>query len=192
VIDLQNVRINTAGAYVSVHGRYPFAIGATLYQGRIPVFRLGGHREEGETGWRCAQREVYEETGLRLKPLKPRTTYSLVEGIQAETDLQETLWNGSADQGIIPLLVISYPIQGERLLSLMYLAEAEEFPTPSPEVPGLLLLDEEKIHWLCQAPRTLAQYLDGGGKALLAGQFDHSLILEPFIQLRLFSNILRR
>jgi hypothetical protein len=73
----------------------------------------------------------------------------------------------------------------------MYLAQAEEIPTPSAEVKGLLLLEEAEIHRLCQIPMTLKQYLNSGGQAILRDKFDINLVLEPFAQLRLLSRILR-
>lgn len=54
--ELQLARINTAGAYVCIDGLYPFAIGIRPHNGQIPIVRLGGHREEHETGWQCAVR----------------------------------------------------------------------------------------------------------------------------------------
>jgi len=189
VIDLHHARVNTAGAYVSIHGLYPFAIGAVLHHGHIPIFRLGGHREADETGWQCAIREVYEETGLRIRFVTPHATYWADTDLRAP-ELQEIQWDDAADQDNIPLLVVSYRREGKTLLSLMYQAEADELPVPSAEVQGLLLLDKENIHWLCQEPRTLEQYLSRGGKAIITGDFDRGLFLEPFIQLRLFSRIL--
>ena len=189
MIDIQNAMVNTAGAYVSIDGLYPFHLGITPWQGRIPVVRLGGHREGDETGWQCAAREVHEETGLRIRPLVPRATY-WADGDLPAPELQEIGWDRPGDEGNLPLLVVSYLREGRKLLSLMYLAEAGELPVPSSEVQGLLLPDREKIHWLCQEPRTLEQYLGRGGKAIMTGSFECSLVLEPFIQLRLFARIL--
>lgn len=187
-MDIQNARINTAGAYVSIHGLYLFAIGSLPYQGRIPVFRLGGHRQEHETGWQCAVREVYEEANLQIRPLVPPTTF-LSDGDHIETELEEIRWQHETDQEHTPFLVVAYRREGQILLSLMYLALADGFPTPSSEIKGLLLLGKESVFRLCQESLTLEQYLDGGGKAILNGDFDKSLILEPFAQLRLLSRI---
>jgi hypothetical protein len=49
VFDIQEARINTAGAYVCIDGLYPFVMGWRPKDGRIAVIRLGGHREEGES-----------------------------------------------------------------------------------------------------------------------------------------------
>ncbi len=187
--DLRHARINTAGAYVCVQGLYPFALGSRPNQGRIPVIRLGGHREQGETGWQCAQREVLEEAGLSIQPLAPPATY-YADFDQADAGLQKAQWERVDEQEAIPYLVVGYCRDGQSWLSLMYLAHAVQLPTPCSEIHGLLLLDREAIHWLCAAPRTLEGYLARGGQAILSGEFDRSLVLEPFIQLRLLSKIL--
>ena len=189
VFDIQGARINTAGAYVPIDGLYPFIIGWRPNNGRVPVIRLGGHREEGESGWECAKREVHEEASLKIRPVRPRRTY-LVDWDHGEAELKEMCWEGETDQEPIPLLVVTYRREGRTSLSLMYLAQADELPAPACEVKGLLLLDKDDVHRLCREALTLEQYLSGGGKAILNGEFDHKLILEPFIQLRLLSRIL--
>ncbi len=72
----------------------------------------------------------------------------------------------------------------------MYLAEAHTLPTPAHEAKGILLLNRADIQRLCREPLTLDQYIHAGGVALLKDAFDTSLYLEPFIQLRLFAQIL--
>lgn len=191
MIDIRKARINTAGAYICFDGLFPFALGTQLYNGRIPVFRLGGHREENETGWQCAVREVFEETSLQINPLTPSTTYLLPDGYHTDEELEKIRWQHETNTENIPMLVVAYRRQGKILLSLMYLAQTNGFPKPSSEIKGLLLLKREDIHRLCQRPITLEQYLRNGGKALLPYEFDRSLILEPFTQLRLLSRILK-
>ena len=189
MIDLQHARINTAGAYVCIDGYYVFAIGIKLHNGHIPIVRLGGHREGHETGWQCAVREVYEEANLPIQPQLSQTTY--LSDWDHKEELQEIQWQQKIEQEPVPILVITYCREESVHLSLMYLAHAEGFPIPSSEVKGLLLLKEEEIHRLCHKPMTLEQYLHGGGKAILHAEFDGSLFLEPFVQLRLLSRILR-
>jgi hypothetical protein len=46
MLDIQDASIRTAGAYLCINGLYVFAIGNQLHNGSIPVFRLGGHRED--------------------------------------------------------------------------------------------------------------------------------------------------
>jgi len=190
VLDLQNARVDTAGAYISIDGYYLFAIGIKPHNGHIPIVRLGGHREGNETGWRCAVREVYEETNLQIQPLLPLTTY-VSNWDHMEAELQEIEWGTKIEQEPTPILIVTYHSQDTVHLSLMYLAQADGFPTPSSEVKGLLLLEEDEIHRLCQEPMTLEQHLRRGGKAILNAEFDQTLVLEPFAQLRLLSRILR-
>jgi len=186
-IDLHHARINTAGTYLRFNGDYVFTIGIKPYHGRIPIVRIGGHREGTETGWQCALRETAEETGLSVELLKPPATY-WADGDLPEPFLQPIDW--PAGQETPPLLVVVYRREGETLLSLMYLTQADQMPVPSTEVKGLLRLNSKEIQWLCQTPMTLAQFLAAGGRASLGAEFDRSLFMEPFIQLRLLAKIL--
>lgn len=188
--EIRNARINTAGAYVCLRGFYLFAIGINPHHGNIPVVRLGGHREEQETGWQCAAREVYEEANLHIQPLPPQRTYLSV-GDHLNTELQKIEWQNKTGQEPVPCLVVSHRRERDIILSLMYLAHTEEMPTPSSEVKGLLFLTREEIHRLCRGPQTLEQFLDSGGFAIMNAAFDKTLVLEPFLQLRLLSRILR-
>jgi ADP-ribose pyrophosphatase YjhB (NUDIX family) len=184
-----SARVHTAGAYVLSGGLHLFVLGAELHQGHIPVYRLGGHRLAHETAWQCAAREVFEEARLQITPLAPPVTYH-ADGDQADPQLAEIPWEGDAEQEHTPLLVVSACREGETRLSVMYLAQANGLPVPSSEVKGLLLLDEGQIHRLCRQTLTLGQYLDSGGKAILNGDFDRTLALEPFLQLRLLDKML--
>jgi NUDIX domain len=189
MIGLHKARINTAGAYLCIQGLYPFAIGTQLHHGRIPIFRLGGHREGSETGWQCAAREINEETGLNISPMLPPATYLLTDGDHLEAGLEIIPWQHETEPEPVPMLVVAYHRQEETLLSLMFLAQTEGVIALSSEVKGLLLLTREWVYRLCQEPTTLERYLHEGGQALLGNVFDQSLILEPFTQLRLLSRI---
>ena len=189
-MDLQHIRINTAGAYVTLNGLYLFALGIRPHNGNIPVVRLGGHREGHETGWQCAIREVYEEANLHIRPLLPPATYML-NWEQLEAEPQEIRWQPEIEGEPFPFLIVRYQGGKDLQLSLMYLAQTEGVPTPSSEVRGLILLREHELHRLCQERLTLGQYLDEGGQAILSEEFDHSLLLESFAQLRLLSRLLK-
>ena len=153
--------------------------------------RIGGHREGNETGWQCAVREVFEETSLQIKPHFPQSTY-MYNSDNLDAEPSKTQWQQKINQEPAPFLAVIYHRDGITTYSLMYFANAEGIPIPSSEVKGLLLLAETEIHRLCQEPMTLKKYLDCGGKAILKDEFDLSLILEPFTQLRLLSMMLSR
>ena len=85
-------KLMLAEAYLRCNGLYVFAIGTQFSNGRIPVFRLGGHREEHETGWQCTVCEVREETGLRILPTLPTTTYLMPNGDDLDVELEQVSW----------------------------------------------------------------------------------------------------
>ena len=189
-LDFTGSVLKTAGAYVKIGGLFPFAIGWQLHQGNIPVVRLGGHVTGQETGWECALREVKEEANLQISLINPEKTYFF----PAETlgaDLQEVQWEQINIPGPKPLLMVGYRTDLDLSLSLMYLAETDENPTPSAEVKGILLLDPDSIIRICVSSITLDQYLKQGGKAIFTEQFDCNRPLEPFLQLRILSRLLK-
>ncbi|HEX5807022.1 MAG TPA: NUDIX domain-containing protein, partial [Anaerolineales bacterium] len=102
-------------------GLYIFAIGIRPYKGRIPIVRLGGHREGNETGWQCAVREVYEEANLQILPVSPRAMYLSVWD-QKQSEVQEVDWHCKTDDEPAPVLVVCYRSESDTHLSLMYLA----------------------------------------------------------------------
>jgi hypothetical protein len=189
-LDFTGSVLKTAGAYIKIGGLFPFAIGRYLHQGNIPVFRLGGHVIGEETGWECAFREIKEEANLQINSIIPEKTYFFAAETQ-DADLQEVQWEQIKLPGPKPLLMVGYRTDLELSLSLMYLAETDENPTPSAEVKGLLLLDPDSIIQICGSSMTLDKYLKQGGKAILTEQFDRSRTLEPFLQLRILSQLLK-
>jgi len=190
MLNLKEAYYRTAGAFVSVQGLYPFVLGWKLYHGKIPVIRLGGEMEADETGWQTAQREAQEEAQLSLRPVAPQKTY-LASIENQEIALQEMAWDEDRLPKPKPVFLVEHRIQGKSALSLMYLAQSAETPVPAAEVKGIVLLDWERIFQICQGAVTLGQYLDTGGQAIFRAQFDRNLVLEPFIQLRIFAHLLK-
>lgn len=171
----------TAGAYVTVDGYIPFAVGPTQDGMALAVIRLGGHRERGESSLACALRELWEEARLTIEPVQPPITY-LTQGAQG--DRTPTSWSGAVQ----PLLVIQRP--GGQRLNVMYLARSQGQPEPASETRGLLLLDRQAITWLCTAQPTLGQFLVAGGRAILREALAPHLSLCPGPQLLLLHRLL--
>ncbi len=190
-LGLDKAVVGTAGAYVIVDGYFPFWVSPKHNGDTLAVIRLGGHREEGETGWQCAAREVYEETRLNIRPLQPPATYWL-DRDRADACLQQVIWPHDTPDEMPPLYVASNHPVPARQLSVMYLAKADELPTPSSEVRGLLLLKPDDVLKIVQKTITLGQYLRDGGKAMLHEELDENKELEPFGQLRVLPHIMEQ
>lgn len=181
--------VRTAGAYVVLDGRVPFMVGPTPRGDRLAVFRLGGHREPGESPWECAAREAREEATLHIRPLAPPHTY-WAEGESATATPVPRSWPGEPAGGVPPLLVVKGPGARAGALSVMYLALASGDPIPAAETRGLLLLDRAEVLRLARTPPTFAEYLRSGGCAILREELPTHLPLEPFLQLRLLATLL--
>jgi 8-oxo-dGTP pyrophosphatase MutT (NUDIX family) len=186
--------VATAGAYVVLDGRFPFMVGLTPAGDRLAVVRLGGHRECGESPWQCAARELLEESGLRIEPLRPPDTYWLQP--DSDSSNQDGLvsggWPPEPSAAHPPLLVVRGTATQVDRLSIMYLARAEGTPAPLNEAHGLLLLSPAEVFGLVSKPITLAQHLRAGGRALFRDELPLDLPLAPHLQLRVLASLLAR
>jgi 8-oxo-dGTP pyrophosphatase MutT (NUDIX family) len=174
--NVASARIATVGAYVMIGNSYLFAVGPNHAGPGLAVFRLGGHLEPGETAWSCAVREVAEEASIALEPAQ----------------MQPVAWQPADGSPVAPILVASRPPAIGGQLSIMYLARAIGRPIPSAEIRGLLLLEPPEIHQIMQGSLTLGAFLRAGGDAILHEPLDEARVLEPFLQLRALSAILRK
>jgi 8-oxo-dGTP pyrophosphatase MutT (NUDIX family) len=188
--NVASARIATVGAYVMIGNSYLFAVGPNHAGPGLAVFRLGGHLEPGETAWSCAVREVAEEASIALEPLVPPTTYWIDNSDIAQ--MQPVAWQPADGSPVAPILVASRPPAIGGQLSIMYLARAIGRPIPSAEIRGLLLLEPPEIHQIMQGSLTLGAFLRAGGDAILHEPLDEARVLEPFLQLRALSAILRK
>lgn len=188
--EIQKAEIGAAGAFISIDGRFLFALGAKPHNRKIPVYRLGGHLEPDESGWDCAVREIYEETGLDITPASTPITYFLPNGDNPDSNLEVIKWQHHTSKTPTPYLVVAYQRDDTTTLSLMYRAKSNGDPQPAAEVKGLVFLTNDELHRLCQDSLTLGQFLGNGGKAILNHEFDQRMVLEPFLQVKLLSKIL--
>lgn len=182
----------TASAYVLLRRRFVFAVG---YPGaardRLGVARLGGHREAGDTVWACAAREVREESGLTIHPLRPPATYWIGPD-EDVTALVASGWAGAPGEAVPPLLVGWRREGNTRLLSATYLARGTGTPFPAAETQGLLLLRPRDVRRLARERLTLGALLEDGGRALLRAPLPTDVPLQPLAQLRALAVLLER
>lgn len=175
--------IVTAGLFVHTGGLFPFQAGPDKSGQVLGVVRLGGHREEGETGWECASREAWEEASIRVTPVAPPATYWLEDGDN------EQLYAGMWQEDEIAPVLVTQRANGD--ITPIYLAVSNDQPVPASETKALLLLSPEEIQRIVTAPITLRQYLEAGGNAVWKEQLPLDMILQPFPHLRLLHVLLR-
>ena len=183
--------ITTAGAYVLVDGVLAFVLGPNSHGDGLAVVRLGGHREQAETGWECAAREVREEASLEARPLVPPATYWLAPPHDVEALDRHSASIAPGDP-VAPVLVAWRMEEGVRKLSVMYLAATDDVPTPANEVRALILLRRRDVLSLVTEPVTLGQFLKSDGRAIISAALPTDLFLEPFLQLRALAVLLQR
>lgn len=179
LINISN-NVRTAGAYVLWNGRFVFQVGPTKDGNKLGVVRLGGHRENKETGIETATREVLEEASMIITAISAPTTYYKAKWSEPATQIKV--------DDISPVLVIG---SHDESLSVMYLAYSDSEPAPSSETSGLLLLSSEEVHFICENKITLREYISRKGVAQIKNQINHDLILEPFPQLLFLSKLLK-
>jgi ADP-ribose pyrophosphatase len=175
--------IVTAGVYVNINGLFAFQVGPTESGTTLGVVRLGGHRENDETGWQCASREAYEEASIKLSPMKPPATYWFEYSDKPELKMGE--WQ---EEDVEPILVGRRKDRNQ--IAPIYLACSQDSPTPAAEAKGILLLTPAEIKKIVSSHITLGQYLYNGGKAVLKDNLPLNLILEPYPHLRLLDTLI--
>ncbi|HDR7659803.1 TPA: NUDIX hydrolase [Bacillus wiedmannii] len=177
-----NREVRTSGAYVHYNNLFVFQVGPTNKGDTLGVVRLGGHKEGDETAVETAKREVKEEATIDIAILSSPCTY------------YKKNWNAQSkkikvENEINPILIID---SLDETLSTMYMAHAENEPTPSSETNGLLLLSVNDIRLICSKEITLNDYIKQDGIAVLKEKMNKELILQPFPQLMFLAELLKK
>ena len=148
----------------------------------LGVVRLGGHREEHETGWECAAREAWEEATLRVKPIDSPSTYWMVG-----EDFQPKPWVLRSTDEVAPIVVTT---RDKQFMTPMYLGYSDDEPVPTEETKALLLLTHADIDLIATHSITLRQYLELGGQARFRESLSLDLILEPYDHLKILHRLM--
>jgi hypothetical protein len=183
--------VEKAGAFVLTNNTMAFMMGPTPDHSELAIVRLGGHREGTETAWECAQREVFEESQMRITPLTPSISFYCP--------------NTRFDIGIElePIAEYDYSMFEQRPLIMghqnsvqtvtpIFLASSEDEPVPSMETKALMLLTRKDVIRLCSNRITLDEFQSSGGTVLYGQHIDRNLPLKPFGHLIMLSIILKR
>ena len=180
-----------AGSYVIVNGRMAFQMGLTPDKSDLAIVRLGGHREGNETSWECAQREVFEESHMKITPLVPSMTFQCPKTTLDTEIILEPIENYRApEEQPCPLIIGRHDTIHS--VTAMFLATSDDDPIPSMETQALMLLTRNDVLRLCTETITLEEYQSSGGKVLFGQQVNSKLPLKPFGQLVMLSMILER
>ncbi len=189
MVDIQ--LIEKAGAFVLTNKTIAFMMGPTPDQSTLAIVRLGGHREGTETAWACAQREVFEESQMRITPLRPSMSfYCPNTSFDSEIELEPIAEYNYSMFEQRPLIIGHQ--NSKQSITPIFLASSEDEPVPSMETKALLLLTRKDVIRLCSERLTLDEFQSSGGIVLYGQQVDKNLPLKPFGHLIMLSIILKR
>ncbi|MDR6550193.1 NUDIX domain-containing protein [Paenibacillus qinlingensis] len=183
--------VKKAGAFVLSNKRMVFMMGPTEDQLALAIVRLGGHREGTETAWECAQREVLEESQMRITSLMPLTTfYCPNTRFDIRIELEPILDLEHVRTEPRPL-IIGHQNSVESITPI-FLATSVDEPVPSMETKALMLLTRKDVIRLCSETITLDEFRSTGGKVLFAQKINGQLPLKPFGHLRMLAHIVEQ
>ncbi|MBM7566104.1 hypothetical protein [Paenibacillus sacheonensis] len=183
--------VQKAGAFVLSNRRMAFIMGPTEDQSALAIVRLGGHREGAETAWECSQREVLEESRMRITPIIPTMSFYCPNTI---FDIEIRL-EPIAEFQNVPIeprpLIVGHQ-RSLQAVTPIFLASSDDEPVPSMETKALMLLTRKEVIRLCSEIITLDEFVSSGGKVLFNHHLDGNLPFKPFGHLMMLSIILER
>lgn len=163
--------VQKAGAFVLTNKRMAFMMGPTADQSALAIVRLGGHREGAETAWECTQREVLEETQMRITPLTPSITFHC-PNTRFDIEIELEPIAKFQNTGIEPRPLIVGHQNSVQSITPIFLASSDDEPVPSMETKALMLLTRKDVIRLCSETITLDEFRSLGGKVLFGQHID--------------------
>jgi hypothetical protein len=180
-----------AGAFVLTNKRMAFMMGPTVDQSALAIVRLGGHREGSETAWECAQREVIEESQMRITSLTPSMTF-YCPNTKFDIEIELEPLAKYKYPSIEPRPLIIGHQNSKHSITPIFLASSDDEPVPSMETKALIFLTRKDVICLCSETLTLNEFQNRGGKVLVSQHIDGDLPLRPFGHLIMLSMILEQ
>ncbi|MDB5085246.1 MAG: mismatch repair protein MutT [Bacilli bacterium] len=141
--------------------------------------------------WECAQREVFEESHMRINPITPSMTFHCPNTrFDIEISLEPIMeYQNSLGE---PRPLIMGHQNTVQSITPIFLASSDDEPMPSMEIKALMLLTRNDVVRLCSETITLDEFQSSGGQVLLGQQIDAKLPLKPFGHLIMLSIILEQ
>jgi hypothetical protein len=179
-MDLESLT-KTAGAYVRYQGSFVFQIDPTKQKDALAIVELGGHRKKEETPIETAEREVRKEAAMTIYPLSTPACYY-------KKSKNEPLQQIYVEGVITPIVICE---REDHSLSVMYVVESEDPPVPSGETNGIIILNPDEVHALCEGTWTLEEHKNNGGRIIEKKEMNLKLPLKPSPQVYILSELLR-
>lgn len=178
----------TSGVILRNARRFVFQFGYNAARDALGVVRLGGHLAPGESPDRTAVREAFEEANTRVKLIPSPTTFRY-EASETTIELVPRAWGAGPPE---PLLVAEMTESGVGGLSVTYLAESFDSPTPAAETQALVFLTAAEVPSLAGSSLTLGEFIEAGGVVKDPSGLPRHFPLRPHGQVLALSILLER
>lgn len=167
----------------------PFQMGPTPDESALAIVWLGGHREANETAWECVQREVFEESQMRVTPLVPSMTFQCPKTtLDTEIILEPVEGFQSPEKEGQPHPLIIGREATVQNVTPMFLSISHDDPIPSMEAKALILLTRNDVLRLCSERITLEEFQSSGGRVRFRQQMNRKLPFKTIAQLVMLSS----
>lgn len=175
--------LKTVGTFIVYKDKLAFMIGPDKFGEKLGIVRIGGHIEEKESYIEALEREIKEESSIKVNLVSTKNTYYKKDWNDGNyCEITDNIsWN------IRPLLVV-----GDKTYSTaVFLSYAEEEPKPSSEAYGIIFLAENEIKDICSKKLRLRDFLAKGGKLIQQKEMDYDMEIYAGVHLKFFNDLMQ-